>query len=181
MGGRGADGREQAAAQGAPMKDKARIYIYILVDPRDRRVRYVGQSLDPWTRRLGHHSLRLPPFKNRKDAWCMELREAGLRPRMILIGSVDERESDSAEVSAIRFYRECGCDLLNNSAHRSTFPRTRHRVRLISRRSHRVRIESYCETPSERAAINAAWPESTTARVRDVVLRAAKRRRTEGA
>lgn len=78
--------------------------IYALVDPRDRRVRYVGCTAKPLADRLyghvhGHTSLRLV-------AWLRELRAAGLLPRLRRLATVNGslHEAEAVELAWIRRY-----------------------------------------------------------------------------
>ena len=61
------------------------IYIYALIDPRDQRVRYVGQSVDP-ERRLAHHLTRYTSI--RVWTWTSKLRKLGLRPIVARLAQV---------------------------------------------------------------------------------------------
>lgn len=56
--------------------------VYALIDPRDGKPRYIGQTKRPLAERLSGHlgSTRTQP---RVRAWVAELRAAGLRPRII--------------------------------------------------------------------------------------------------
>lgn len=89
------------------------ITIYILVDPRDRRVRYVGQTCDP-VARLRSHVSPSSEATPEKHAWVDSLRRDGMAPIMIQIGSVPGMcAANEGEKIAIDFYRESGAALLN--------------------------------------------------------------------
>ena len=74
------------------------VFIYGLVDPRDKKVRYVGKSKNPYARRDNH--LSEARMKNRRGGkrlgWLRELNRVGVRPRVIIletvIGCWEERE-----------------------------------------------------------------------------------------
>lgn len=68
--------------------DKA--YIYGLVDPRDRKIHYVGHSTAIHKRLDGHLSdTSVTP----KTAWLAELVALGLKPVMVELDAVDYRKS----------------------------------------------------------------------------------------
>lgn len=61
-------------------------YIYALIDPRDRAVRYVGCTVDPKKRYYAHLAAQMMAEGNR--AWCDwvdELRALRLRPEMVVL------------------------------------------------------------------------------------------------
>lgn len=69
--------------------------IYALIDPRDRSVRYVGQTIVALQKRLSDHLSA--PTNSKMRSWLGELKSAGLRPDIILletasIDRLDERE-----------------------------------------------------------------------------------------
>lgn len=65
-------------------------YIYALVDPRTKEIRYVGRSKSPDRRHLQH---KLSKERTPKGAWIEELRSAGIEPQMVILqklpGKVD--------------------------------------------------------------------------------------------
>lgn len=85
--------------------------IYILVDPRNGRVRYVGATENPKEREKAHGGLR--DGARRRWKWIEELRRYDMRPSMRIIGEVETAKSASMERMAIRFYLSVGSDLLN--------------------------------------------------------------------
>lgn len=85
------------------------IAIYLLVDPRDGRVRYVGQTRDPATRLAKHKE---DVWGGRRD-WLLDMRSNGIAPRMVTIGAVPERLANLAERVVIAHYRAAGHPLLN--------------------------------------------------------------------
>lgn len=92
------------------------ISIYILVDPRDRRVRYVGQTRNP-AGRVRSHAVLSSEMTPRKRAWIESLKRDELSPRMIIIGEEpDARLALEGEQVAISFYAASGADLLNSPA-----------------------------------------------------------------
>jgi len=82
-------------------RETRRGYIYALVDPRDNKVRYVGQTTRaPQTRFLEHLNGGLncnPSDATRKDRWIGQLGRLNLRPIMRVLeqpplGALDARE-----------------------------------------------------------------------------------------
>lgn len=73
-------------------------YVYLLVDPRDGEIRYVGGSKSPKTRLRFHmwESLNNRP----KYQWLKGLKDIGLKPNLEILLSYDkEREMIEDEIS----------------------------------------------------------------------------------
>ena len=87
--------------------------IYVLKDPRDGLIRYVGKTNNP-RRRLDRHiaengnALRHP--------WLKELRELGIEPIFEIVETVVGDQWQDREKHWIMHYRDAGCDLLNANA-----------------------------------------------------------------
>ncbi len=87
-------------------------YVYKLVDPRDSEVRYIGMTHDPHMRYL-HHIQGKEGTQLKRD-WIRELIEAGLKPRMDIIESHEDREViQQREKHWILTYQRCRAKLLN--------------------------------------------------------------------
>jgi hypothetical protein len=86
-------------------------YIYILVDPRDRAVRYVGASIKPKKRlasiKSGFHCGRMV------SDWARELKNVGLSPELLVVQKCHTNERRTKELSWIKYYLSAGYDLLN--------------------------------------------------------------------
>ncbi len=65
------------------------LYVYLLIDPRDGRPRYVGQTENP-ARRLEQHR-RGEAMRTR--AWSRVLRELGVSPIMRIVAEVRDRKA----------------------------------------------------------------------------------------
>lgn len=65
------------------------IYIYALIDPRTRGIRYVGQSTDP-ERRYAEHLQRAEGTP--KGVWIRELRALNLEPDLIVLGDAEDQQ-----------------------------------------------------------------------------------------
>ncbi len=86
--------------------------IYVLVDPRDRTVRYVGKTTMPRVR-FYHHTKRKRPEKHHNSAlraWIKRLGRKRLQPRMYVIETVSDIEHSwtVAERGWIHYYRSQG-------------------------------------------------------------------------
>jgi len=84
--------------------------IYVLYDPRECRVRYVGKSIDPHRRLRSHRSLKRTRF-TMVDRWIDDMRKDGIAPRMRVVGWVDDWQS--AEKYLIARCRESGRNIFN--------------------------------------------------------------------
>jgi hypothetical protein len=92
------------------------IYVYELVDPRDNRRRYVGQTSDK-EKRLDQHCANKHYDGNfEKSEWIDELTKLGLRPRMgVLEECANPWDADAAEKKWIIKSRGEGFDILNRA------------------------------------------------------------------
>ena len=84
------------------------VSIYVLLDPRTDKVRYVGEAINP-AARMGAH-LSFPKWEDTtlKQKWLKELVSLDLRPRMIVIETVSNTQVITRERFWILFYRERG-------------------------------------------------------------------------
>lgn len=89
--------------------------LYVLVDPRDEAVRYVGATHKSLRRRLLDHMQSIGRVQNTapRFVWLRELRTLGLTPEIRAVDTTDEDNWSDAEQSWIDYYRGMGCDLLN--------------------------------------------------------------------
>jgi len=88
------------------MEDKRRLYL--LVDGRDDRIRYIGISNDPRRRHKDHCGDTSAWLKHQ---WILELRRLHLRPVLVDCGPSTVEE----EFKWVRVLRK-RCDLLNTAA-----------------------------------------------------------------
>lgn len=98
------------------------IYIYTLSDPRDGRVRYVGQSYDP-KKRLKTHKEKWDNIPKR--LWLKELSSNGLRPVLDVLESVSDGSHRTREAFWIKHYLDLGYDLLNLNRAMTGYPNVR--------------------------------------------------------
>lgn len=88
--------------------------IYVLVDPRTRRVRYVGQTTRPAQRAAQHRTPSGTPGNEPLAKWKRKLGALGLRPLFVpVLSCATVDELDHAEVAWIRFFRAQTSELLN--------------------------------------------------------------------
>lgn len=66
-------------------------YIYVLIDPRNEFVRYVGKTKNP-NRRLAQHIYESNKIKCHKNNWLKQLLEAGVKPEMVIVESLQSTE-----------------------------------------------------------------------------------------
>lgn len=69
-----------------------RVFIYGLVDPRDGRVYYVGQSVWPGSRRCDHEKRArwCERSSHKRCVWIKELHRLHLRPSLRILDVVDD-------------------------------------------------------------------------------------------
>lgn len=84
-----------------PCCDRGPVAIYVLIDPRDNTVRYVGKTLNPRARLKQHTFGR---GNAERDSWVSELRSAGFAPRMEILEKVPISGWEAAERKWIEFY-----------------------------------------------------------------------------
>lgn len=80
------------------------VAIYVLGDPLDRTVRYVGASTCPTLRYQQH----LRRSSKAIEAWKAELAQYGVRPRMAIVDWVYRENRDRAERLWISYYAARG-------------------------------------------------------------------------
>ena len=87
-------------------------YIYVLIDPRDSVVHYIGITSDVKARYRSHcHNRRNNP---QKVTWIHDLQAQGLQPELEIIEQVfGETLARKHECDWIRFYREQGAPFTN--------------------------------------------------------------------
>jgi len=86
-------------------------FVYVLLDPRDGSVRYVGQTTDPKSRAVSHRRNQ-PSGNPHMDSWKAQLKSVGLAPRFLVVDSAPTERLDFMERRWIAYYRSLGV-LLN--------------------------------------------------------------------
>ncbi len=90
------------------------VSIYVLIDPRNNEIRYVGKTSTPLQQRLNRHrhDARHGP-RSHKANWLSQLLRCGYEPRMEIVQVVSVSSWEDAEKYWIGYYREIGCRLTN--------------------------------------------------------------------
>jgi group I intron endonuclease len=91
--------------------------IYVLVDPRDQTIRYVGITAKPLEQRLIEHLREINRRKihSHRKHWIALLARRGYRPIILPLQTVEDDDRWEAERYWIRYYRDLGCRLVNNT------------------------------------------------------------------
>jgi hypothetical protein len=101
------------------------VNIYVLIDPRDNQIRYVGQTKSPPATRLCHHiCLAKKGCQYYSARWIRELLRHDLKPLVQLIEVTDR--PDEREAYWIVYYRSQGARLTNYAAGGPTTRGTKH-------------------------------------------------------
>lgn len=85
-------------------------YIYLLLDPRDRKIRYVGKADNPQLR-FNRHIKDMAT--THKTCWIKQLKKINLLPIMQIIDSVPKDNWQYWEKYYIAYYKSIGCELVN--------------------------------------------------------------------
>jgi len=67
---------------------KPKNYVYYLVDPRTKEVKYVGKTKNPMSR-FKQHMTKLDKTSTPKKRWLQELFAKGMKPKMIIAQEVN--------------------------------------------------------------------------------------------
>lgn len=97
-----------------PSKSSDTTFIYALIDPRTKEIRYIGKADNP-TYRCMKHVYESLSAKTLKANWVKSLLKEGKRPVVRIIDEVLRSEWQAAEASYIEFYRSEGCILVNGT------------------------------------------------------------------
>lgn len=95
------------------MGDKYDPYtVYVLRDPRDKQVRYVGVTRQPLNKRLSEHIG--DHGHSMKHRWLKELKSAGVRPIIEQVEVIEShRNEHDVERAYIALFVSVGCRLTN--------------------------------------------------------------------
>lgn len=89
------------------------MYIYVLIDPRDYRIRYVGKTINP-KRRLRGHCTYLKSRSHRTH-WLNQLKKENIRPILQVVEKCSESIWSEREMWWISYGRGCGWNLTNTT------------------------------------------------------------------
>lgn len=81
-------------------------YIYALVDPRTKEIRYIGKTINPSQRLIKHTTPWYYNDGTHKGNWIKQLIRLGLKPEMTILKTVSESEWQKEEIDTIKKYRE---------------------------------------------------------------------------
>lgn len=87
-------------------------FIYALVDPETKQIRYIGKSNNPTVRLYRHLKEKQHTYKN---MWIKSLRDRGFVPEVQIIEEVSIERWQERERYWIAFYRAQGLDLANGT------------------------------------------------------------------
>lgn len=137
-----------------------RITIYVLRDPRDGAIRYVGQTVQPMERMQAHLADTRKGCQYRCHRWMRLLAAAGLRPNMEIVECVDAGQADEAEMRWIAHYRGNGADLTNHTVGGRGFRGHKPTKEAIEKRAAALRGKP--RSPEAIAAVKAALNKPET-------------------
>src|SRR5437667_5019066 len=101
-----------------PSEDRqVTVWVYALVDPRDGRIRYVGQTQVSVNVRVREHMRKCTNPKNNKHSarWLRQLAASNLQPSYMILDVGDARTTDALEEFYVASLREAGFDLTNET------------------------------------------------------------------
>lgn len=88
------------------------VFIYVLIDPRNDQVRYVGKSKDPVDRYRNHYNSARDKNTHKRN-WINNIRKDGLRPELLIIDEVELDDWVFWECFYISLYKSYGFNLIN--------------------------------------------------------------------
>ncbi len=89
-------------------------FLYILLEPFEDEVRYVGKSDRP-LERLTDHLNECKNETHRRANWLKSLKYQNLKPRLEILCEVPAAEWEFWERHFIKYFRACGFDLVNTT------------------------------------------------------------------
>jgi len=93
------------------MKNKT--YIYSLIDPTTKQIRYIGKADNPTDRMYKHLADKRV---NYRTCWLKSLKKKGLKPRIEILAVVDKKQWQKWEVFFIKYYKDKGFKLVNGTS-----------------------------------------------------------------
>ena len=89
------------------------VFIYGLRCPKTDQIRYVGKSINPRVRYSRHITEKSDYHRNR---WINKLKSEGLKPELVVIDEVYDKNWKEAEINYIRLFKSFGADLVNKTS-----------------------------------------------------------------
>lgn len=90
-------------------------HLYVLVDPRDGEIRYVGWTGRTFEQRLAEHMYSRASEHNHRTHWLAHLKRMKLLPILRPLQTVSIAEVANAERYWISYFRVAGCSLVNGT------------------------------------------------------------------
>lgn len=87
-------------------------FIYILIDPRDNQVRYIGKTKNI-TRRFNQHISEASKIRTYKNNWLLQLKLNKLRPEIVVIDECEDNSWVMLEQWYIELFKSWGYKLTN--------------------------------------------------------------------
>ena len=81
------------------------VYIYVLIDPRDNEVRYVGKTAYPKARIRNHIVESVTLNRNHRHHWINDLLKNGLKPKLDIVCQTTNKEASNKEIRLIKAYK----------------------------------------------------------------------------
>jgi predicted GIY-YIG superfamily endonuclease len=91
-------------------------FIYVLTEPNDGCIRYVGVTTEPEVRLQRHCQPSYLRGTTHKERWINKLLRQGQKPEMLILGEYPSaKEAFEAEIALIKTFKELGCRLTNTT------------------------------------------------------------------
>jgi group I intron endonuclease len=107
-----------------------KVFIYILIDPQSKQIRYVGKTTDI-NRRLRRHISERFLHDSYKDRWIRKLIDNNFLPQIEVIDVVSKFDWGYWEKFYISYFKYIGCDLTNGTVGGDEPPTTKGRKHTI--------------------------------------------------
>lgn len=136
-------------------------FIYKLIDPNTKKVRYIGQTICPIKQRLQKHLSDCKRFNTHVACWINSLSNNNLKPDIEVLEIVELSKLDEREIFYIAKFREDGCDLTNThlggQCNRIYSEETKRKIA----NSLKGKVQSKETKEKRRIATTAAWESET--------------------
>jgi group I intron endonuclease len=96
------------------LRNTGTAFIYALLDPLTREVRYIGKADNPKAR-LANHLAEANKRNNHRTRWLRSVMNHGMKPILEILDEVPQHEWPSWEAAYIEFFLEQGCKLVNGT------------------------------------------------------------------
>ena len=100
--------------RGQTFPQKGFVFIYVLIDPRDNEIRYIGVTKRTLEERLDLH-MRCKKDQSHRRWWAQKLVRMGLKAKIDVVQQVPINCAAQAEIYWISYFKSIGCDLTNST------------------------------------------------------------------